>query len=59
MESNSQQDENRIDDLEQEPVDATEAEKVKGGSGAQEPTLIRVPGPSLRKIDPCWIIPCV
>jgi hypothetical protein len=49
----------RIDDLEQKPVDRDEAENVKGGADAKDPTLIRVPGPSPRKIDPCWIIPCI
>ena len=58
MESNSHH-EDRIDDLEQKPVDGEEAEKVKGGAGTTDPTLIRVPAPSLRKIDPCWIVPCI
>jgi hypothetical protein len=48
-----------IDDLEQKPVDGAEAENVKGGVGATDPTLIRVPGPSPRKIAPCWVEPCV
>jgi hypothetical protein len=48
----------RIDDLEQKPVDGDEAEKVKGGTGEKDPTLIRVPGPSPRKADPCWVQPC-
>jgi hypothetical protein len=55
--------EDRIDDLEQKPVDGNEAEKVKGGANAtgqpasDQPTLIRVP--TARKIDPCFYVPCV
>jgi hypothetical protein len=49
----------RVDDLEQKPVDGAEAENVKGGAGATAPTLIRVPAPSPRKIEPCWIQPCI
>jgi hypothetical protein len=48
----------RVDDLEQKPVDADEAEKVKGGANvAGQPALIRVP--TARKLDPCFIVPCV
>jgi hypothetical protein len=48
----------RIDDLEQKPVDGDEAEKVKGGAiDAVQPTLIRVP--TARKIEPCFIAPCI
>jgi len=57
MESNSQ-DQDRIDDLEQKPVEGEEAEKVKGGAtDPSRPTLIRVP--TARTIDPCWIVPCI
>jgi hypothetical protein len=48
----------RIDDLEQKPVDGDEAEKVKGGANASaQPTLIRVP--TARKAEPCFIVPCI
>jgi hypothetical protein len=54
----SSQNQDRIDDLEQKAVEDKEAEQVKGGATAPgEPTLIRVPSP--RKIDPCWIVPCI
>jgi hypothetical protein len=52
-------DDDPIDDLEQKPVDGIDAENVKGGTDARDPTLIRVPGPSPRKMDPCWIQPCI
>ena len=48
----------RIDDLEQKPINGEEAETVKGGANVTEqPPLIRVPSP--RKLDPCLIIPCI
>ena len=52
-------DDDRIDDLEQKPVDGADAEKVKGGTDTKEPTLIRVSGRSPRKIEPCFIVPCI
>jgi hypothetical protein len=57
MEPNSQ-DQDRIDDLEQKPVDGDEAEHVKGGATATaQPTLIRVP--TARRADPCIAEPCI